>query len=145
MSLISIYNDMRQYLADDATVQQVTPVVRLTYGEQEDEKPFIVVVPRSEERAAAHSQGSGTKYRVTIGIHCHATTFQEVLEMREAVRNRLDAYRGDMGESFINACTLQGVEFDNPDPRQAQSSGEHVALMTFVVNTDEAQSEVRDG
>lgn len=140
---MSLYSDLRDYLALDGTITALVETIRLSYAEQEDERPFIAVVPNTENRLAFSSASSGNKVSINLDINCHGHTFESVHEMKEAVRLRLDAYRGLLGSVFISQCKLINVSFDNPSPRQGQGNGEHLARVTFELIAEELPSEVR--
>jgi hypothetical protein len=142
---MSLYSDLREYLSADATLAQIVTLVRMTYAEQEDGKPFVAVVPQSEDRIASHSTGSGDKVECSVDINCHAVTFEDANAIKEAVRRCLDCYRGVMGSTAIRKCGLKSVYFDNPDPRQGQGNGDHVARMSFDILADEEASEAPNG
>ena len=139
---MSLYSEIRDYLDADVTVNAQAATVRIGWAAQSDSRPFIVIDPQSESRPARNSANTGTKFEASVDIHCHATNFEDVHDIKEAIRKRLDHYRGTMGDVFISHCFLRSVDYEQPSPRQAQEQGMFIARLSFSVCCTETNSEV---
>ena len=140
---MSLYSELRDYLQTDASVNALVQIVRMSYAEQTDSRPFVVIDPIVETRPGVNGLNAGGVVSATVDVVCHATTFEECHDIKEVIRLRLDHLApGYMGAVHIQQCLLNEITFSQPDPRQAQEAGLFVARMSFSIMATESNPEV---
>lgn len=98
--------------------------------------PAVVLKEISNE-AVEHLKGTSGVSTTRVQIDCYATSYPAAFALREAIRQRLHAWRGT-SQSVNVLSSLQGSRFSiYLEPRDGSDVGRHVAIIDFLMTHSE--------
>lgn len=129
---MTIESDLRTYLIADTTVAAL--VATRMYPQflpQSVTYPAISysVVSRVSSRDLSGPSG---RVRVRISVNCWAETYAEAKSLSEAVRQRLDGFKGNMGSSEAGSVKLDNSFDDYEDAVKI-----HRVFQDFIISHTE--------
>lgn len=104
--------------------------------EQNATLPAVVLKELSNE-AAEHLLGTSGLSTTRVQIDCYATSYPAAFALREAIRQRLHAYRGTSQSVVIRSVAQGSRQSLFLEPRDGDDVGKHVATIDFLVTHSE--------
>lgn len=133
---MSMMTDLRARLVGDNAISgMVGTRIRMNRSEQSDTLPRIVLTQVSGDHdhhltaAAGHASGR-------VQINCHASSPVEADSLAEAVRLRMDGFRGEMNSGvFVHSCHLddERMLYDPPQEGQHASGGVDTKQLDYLI------------
>jgi len=117
---MSLETAMRAYVLADATV--AAAVGTRMYSRKPPQTPGVpyIVYQRIDTRRLHDMDGPDGLPRPRVQIACWAANSTGAADLADAVRERLDGYRGAWGDVTIGSCLCVG-ESDTDDPETGRA------------------------
>lgn len=135
---MTLLEGLRALLVDDGDLTDLTAArIRVTQADESDAMPYVILHQVSDPSLYAMSGEAGLAMS-RVQVDCVARSPLGALELSEAVRTALSAYRGAAGDVEIRRC--HKLDRSGPDlsgPVDGSQVGKYRVRMDFMINYQE--------